>query len=358
MTNDKQQSEQSDPDIIDIALETFWCLTRENTGNRLLADEAIQLRKQERAAISPRPDCIPGLDEATVNMEKLVQVCKKAKPTNTISFTIEGEGPLTLETVLEAARAYAAMPQAPQLIPETHNNTAVKKCHERHSLPTEVYVMRNPMDASLCVFEGNTYQASSGMALKYTTAQSIFDVAQVRAILKAISSEGWWGIGNKPEALVKILDEHKVAVDKAIAILDAQPAAKPECDHIYGNMAEHPRKCTRCGADEMTVAHTAGIADINAAIAKKVDATKEQPAAKLSDAPAALKYFKPPFMYDAEGQTIWGIHNGKGKAMCLQVRGWGNLIGGGANALDHKLAAKIQDEFGQWVCDVMNGAVS
>lgn len=72
--------------------------------------------------------------------------------------------------------------------------------------------------------------------------------------------------------------------------------------------------------------------------------------------PAALEYFKPPFKYEALGQTIY-CTGANGSTMCLQVRGWGNLIGGGANALDPKVAANMQDEFGQWVADMLNKEV-
>jgi len=67
----------------------------------------------------------------------------------------------------------------------------------------------------------------------------------------------------------------------------------------------------------------------------------------------ALKYFKPPFHYDAMGQTIY-CQSKNGDNMCLQVRGWGNLIGGGAENLPHKEAAAIQDEFGEWVVEALN----
>ena len=73
--------------------------------------------------------------------------------------------------------------------------------------------------------------------------------------------------------------------------------------------------------------------------------------------PVALEYFKPPFKYENIGQTIY-CTGANGQQMCLQVRGWGNLIGGGANALPHEKAQHVQDEFGQWVADALNDAVS
>jgi len=77
----------------------------------------------------------------------------------------------------------------------------------------------------------------------------------------------------------------------------------------------------------------------------------------MSDKPEALKYFKPPFKYEPMGQTIYCVgHNGH-NSMALQVRGWGNLIGGGAEALSADKAGPIQDEFGQWVADVLNKAI-
>lgn len=69
--------------------------------------------------------------------------------------------------------------------------------------------------------------------------------------------------------------------------------------------------------------------------------------------PVALEYFKPPFKYEPMGQTIY-CEGANGPSMCLQVRGWGNLTGGGANNLPHEKAEYVQDEFGQWVCDAIN----
>lgn len=78
---------------------------------------------------------------------------------------------------------------------------------------------------------------------------------------------------------------------------------------------------------------------------------------RARDVPDALEYFKPPFKYEAMGQTIY-CEGANGQNMCLQVRGWGNLIGGGANNLHPKHAQHIQDEFGQWVCDAMNASIT
>lgn len=71
----------------------------------------------------------------------------------------------------------------------------------------------------------------------------------------------------------------------------------------------------------------------------------------------ALKYFKPPFKYDAEGQTIY-CQSKNGDNMCLQVRGWGNLIGGGAENLPPEEAATIQDDFGEWVVHRLNQSMA
>lgn len=72
--------------------------------------------------------------------------------------------------------------------------------------------------------------------------------------------------------------------------------------------------------------------------------------------PEVLKYFKPPFKYEPFGQTIY-CTGANGNQMCLQVRGWGNLIGGGANALPVDKAETIQDEFGHWVAESLNALV-
>lgn len=66
----------------------------------------------------------------------------------------------------------------------------------------------------------------------------------------------------------------------------------------------------------------------------------------------ALEYFKPPFKYGSEGQAIYDTDGN----MALQVRGWGHLTGTGAHAFPYEEAAKLQDEFGQWVADAMNAA--
>jgi len=71
----------------------------------------------------------------------------------------------------------------------------------------------------------------------------------------------------------------------------------------------------------------------------------------------ALKYFKPPFIYEPIGQTIYCVGK-SGNSMALQVRGWGELIGGGAFALEPKEAASVQDQFGEWVAKVMNEALT
>ena len=71
----------------------------------------------------------------------------------------------------------------------------------------------------------------------------------------------------------------------------------------------------------------------------------------------ALKYFKPPFIYEPIGQTIYCVGK-SGNSMALQVRGWGELIGGGAFALDPKEAATVQDQFGEWIAKAMNEALT
>jgi len=80
---------------------------------------------------------------------------------------------------------------------------------------------------------------------------------------------------------------------------------------------------------------------------------------KAEATPAALEYFKPPFKYEAMGQTIYAVGVDGHNMMALQVRGWGSLVGTGtAYKLPNDKAEHIQDEFGQWVCDAMNNATT
>jgi hypothetical protein len=74
---------------------------------------------------------------------------------------------------------------------------------------------------------------------------------------------------------------------------------------------------------------------------------------KVAFSPVALEYFKPPFTYDLMGQSVFG-EGVNGRSKCLDIRGWGNLTGGGANNLPQEQVEHIHDEFGQWVCDAMN----
>lgn len=47
------------------------------------------------------------------------------------------------------------------------------------------------------------------------------------------------------------------------------------------------------------------------------------------------------------------VYLGEEKAM--RIRGWGRLTGCGGLCLPDKEAAQIQDEFGQWIADTLNG---
>jgi len=38
----------------------------------------------------------------------------------------------------------------------------------------------------------------------------------------------------------------------------------------------------------------------------------------------------------------------------LLIRGWGRLTGGGGLNLPHEVAAKLQDDFGNWIVNVLN----
>lgn len=68
--------------------------------------------------------------------------------------------------------------------------------------------------------------------------------------------------------------------------------------------------------------------------------------------PLAARHWKAPFRYDAEGSMIWDANNER----ALDVRGWGRLTGGGEHSLglSYEAAAKIQDEFGQSVVQILN----
>ena len=70
--------------------------------------------------------------------------------------------------------------------------------------------------------------------------------------------------------------------------------------------------------------------------------------------PTARYYWKAPFRYDEEGQTIWDANNQR----VLDVRGWGYLTGKGSGALglDEASAIKIQDDFGEGVVKALNTA--
>jgi len=66
--------------------------------------------------------------------------------------------------------------------------------------------------------------------------------------------------------------------------------------------------------------------------------------------PLAVRHWKAPFRYDAEGQTIWDANNER----ALDVRGWGYLTGQGALGLPDAKAEKIMDDFGQSVVRILN----
>lgn len=61
----------------------------------------------------------------------------------------------------------------------------------------------------------------------------------------------------------------------------------------------------------------------------------------------AAPYFKPPFKY-MHG-TIWDA-----TSKVVDMRGWGHLTGGGAHGLPHDKAAKIQDQLGEHLAQLMN----
>lgn len=65
--------------------------------------------------------------------------------------------------------------------------------------------------------------------------------------------------------------------------------------------------------------------------------------------------WQPPFHYNMAGQ--W-IEDSKGQRM-LDIRGWGFLTGKGSEALgmDEDAAAKIQDDIGKRVVELLNSDV-
>ncbi len=66
--------------------------------------------------------------------------------------------------------------------------------------------------------------------------------------------------------------------------------------------------------------------------------------------PLAVRHWKAPFRYDAEGQMTWDANN----ARALDVRGWGRLTGQGMLGLSDSEAEKIIDDFGQSVVRILN----
>lgn len=63
-------------------------------------------------------------------------------------------------------------------------------------------------------------------------------------------------------------------------------------------------------------------------------------------------YFQPPFRYSIG--AIWG--SGEGAEKLLDIRGWGHLTGGGAHNLPAEQAAKIQDEIGEHLAQLLNAS--
>lgn len=84
---------------------------------------------------------------------------------------------------------------------------------------------------------------------------------------------------------------------------------------------------------------------------------KPEPEANNEGRPAALPSatgyapWQPPFCYNMDGQ--W-IEDSKGQRM-LDMRGWGYLTGKGSEALgmDEDAAAKIQDDIGKHVAELL-----
>ena len=60
--------------------------------------------------------------------------------------------------------------------------------------------------------------------------------------------------------------------------------------------------------------------------------------------------WKPPFNYNPDGQWIED-RNGE---RIVDIRGWGFLTGKGSLAMDENKAAKIQDDLGKHLTEMMN----
>jgi len=59
---------------------------------------------------------------------------------------------------------------------------------------------------------------------------------------------------------------------------------------------------------------------------------------------------KLPVRYDEHGQMIWGADDSR----ILDLRGWGGLTGVGGHNLPEDEAAKIQDQRGQRLMEIIN----
>ena len=76
---------------------------------------------------------------------------------------------------------------------------------------------------------------------------------------------------------------------------------------------------------------------------------------KIKSIKDALRLYKPPFefshgyIFDAGGNMVadQGGASGMEGSMVMQIRGWGNLIGGGGLNLDADFAGELQDEIGR-----------
>jgi hypothetical protein len=64
-----------------------------------------------------------------------------------------------------------------------------------------------------------------------------------------------------------------------------------------------------------------------------------------------------PVTYDNEGQYFWVTSPNDNMRMLGELRGWGsiqNMFKRSGGRIDMELAAKYQDEIGQWVADAIN----